>query len=160
MTGNAMLAGQALTEGVMLRRVVAWCIDAVVVAVLVCALWVVLFLFGLATLGLGFGLMAVLPAVPLAYHVLFLMSARAATPGQSMLGLVTVRDRDLGRPDVLQALLFTLGLWLTLATGALLLAVALITERHRTLHDLVSGLVVVRREALTPRTAFANMSVG
>ena len=34
--------------------------------------------------------------------------------------------------------------YLTLATSGLLLVVALFTRRHRTLHDLISGLVVVR----------------
>jgi uncharacterized RDD family membrane protein YckC len=44
------------------------------------------------------------------------------------------------------------------------LAAALITSRHRTLHDLVSGLVVVRNGALsrtlTATAGFANMQRG
>ena len=42
----------------------------------------------------------------------------------------------------------TLVFYLTLATSGLLLLVALFTVRHRTLHDLVSGLVVVRAEGM------------
>ena len=45
---------------------------------------------------------------------------------------------------------------LTLATSGLLLLVALFTTRHRTLHDLVSGLVVVRAGALTDDRAEAG----
>ena len=37
------------------------------------------------------------------------------------------------------------GFYVTLALGAVWLVVALLTTRHRTLHDLLSGLVVVRR---------------
>ena len=36
------------------------------------------------------------------------------------------------------------GFYVTLGLGAVWLVVALLTTRHRTLHDLVSGLVVVR----------------
>ncbi len=149
-----------LTEGVLLRRFWAWCLDLVFVAVLATALFVILFVVGILTLGLGFGLMALLPVVPLGYHILFVASARAATPGQSMLGLVVVRDRDLGRPELGQAILFTLGLWLTFSVAFLLLGIALFTDRNRALHDIVSGLTVVRREALTPGYVFATMRPG
>ena len=154
------LPAPGLTEGVPLRRVWAWCLDVVFVAVIATALFVVLFALGIITLGLGFGLMALLPVVPLAYHILFVASRRAATPGQAMLGLVVVRDRDLGPPELGQAVVFTLGLWLTISIAFLLLGIALFTDRNRTLHDMLSGLAVVRREALTQREAFANMRPG
>ena len=51
-------------------------------------------------------------------------------------------------------------LYLTLATSGLLLVVALFTIRHRTLHDLVSGLVVVRVQALTASGGGWNMFGG
>jgi uncharacterized RDD family membrane protein YckC len=44
-----------------------------------------------------------------------------------------------------------------------LLLIALVTARHRTLHDLISGLVVVRSEAGQPLTApfgYGNMPGG
>ncbi|MBN8898070.1 MAG: hypothetical protein J0H35_07785, partial [Rhodospirillales bacterium] len=59
----------------------------------------------------------------------------------------------LGPPTALQALISTLGYYVTLATSGLLLLVALFTTRHRTLHDLVSGLVVVRTRAMRALTA-------
>jgi uncharacterized RDD family membrane protein YckC len=136
---------EAFIEGVMARRVLAWLIDVVLIAVLVSVLWVFLFMFGLLTLGLGFGAMAVLPAIPFLYHFLSLLRTASATPGQALLGLTVRRDVDLGPPTGLQALIFTVVFWLTLATSGLLLLVALFTVRHRTLHDLASDLVVVRR---------------
>jgi len=89
---------------------------------------------------------------------------RAATH-QALFGLLVRRDDDLGPPTLPQAVISTLVFYLTLATTGLLLLVALFTRRHRTLHDLVSGLVVVRRHAwhdwaLTTGAASWNMHPG
>ena len=154
-----------LTEGVLTRRFWAWCIDFAIVLLISGVLFVVLSFIGLITFGLGFGLLALVPWVPLAYHILFVAGPRAATPGQVMLGLVVATERDFGKPDVLQAVLFTLGLWLTLSVAFVLLGVAFFTERRRTLHDIVAGVVVVRsdalaamqRNSLTPGDSFAKI---
>jgi uncharacterized RDD family membrane protein YckC len=151
---------ELLTEGVMSRRVAAWFIDALLIGLLVAVLWFILFLFGLLTLGLGFGALGILPFVPFAYSVLWLLSSASATPGQRMFGLTVRRDDDLGPPTLLQALIFTLIYDLTLAFTGLLLLVALFTTRHRTLHDMASGLVVVRArrlDMLTPPPPYGNM---
>jgi uncharacterized RDD family membrane protein YckC len=142
-----------LTVGVRRRRCIAWVIDAVLIAILVWALWWVMFLFGIITLGIGFGAMLLLPAVPFCYNLLSLLAARSATPGQQMLGLTVRRNDDLGPPTGLQALISTILYDLTLATSGLLLLIALFTVRKRTLHDLVSGLVVVRVRAMDALTA-------
>ena len=147
-TSSAYLDEGFLTEGVLSRRCVAWLIDIVLIAVLVWVLWWAMALFGVLTLGLGFGAMAIQPAVPFCYHFLSLMGYSSATPGQQMAGLTVRRNDDLGPPNALQALLSVLLYYLTLATSGLLLVVALFTFRHRTLHDLVSGLVVVRVRAM------------
>ncbi len=153
-----------LFEGVLFRRVWAWLIDLLLVGGIVAVLWVVLVGFGLLTLGLGMPLLGLLPVVPLVYHVLFVAGPRSATPGQVMMDLSVRRDQDLGRPSLLQAVLFTAGLWLTLGAGVVWLAAALLTTRHRTLHDLVSGVVVVRSRALdgtlTGTADFGNMRRG
>lgn len=150
----------ALTEGVMSRRIVAWFIDAVLILLVVLALWLALLVFGLLTLGLGFSAMAILPLIPFAYQVLSLLCAASATPGQQIMGLTVRRDDDLGPPTLLQAVIFTLVFYLTLALTGLLLLVAVFTVRHRTLHDILSGLVVVRARALhmlTPPLGYGNM---
>jgi uncharacterized RDD family membrane protein YckC len=150
--GNPYLDNDFLTDGVMSRRCVAWLFDVVLIMVLICALWGILFMFGVLTFGLGFGAMSILPFVPFSYHFLSLLGASSATPGQQMTGLTVRRDFDLGPPTALQALASVLVFYLTLATSGLLLAVALFTRRHRTLHDLVSGLVVVRERAMRTLT--------
>jgi len=141
-----------LTMGVVSRRVWAWLIDACLIGLLAGTLLLVFLTFGLLTLGLGLPLLGLLPLVPLLYHFLFLAGPAAATPGQQALGLVVCRNADLGRPTPFQALVSTLGFYLTLAAGVIWLAVALLTVRRRTLHDMFAGLVVVRARALT-RTA-------
>jgi uncharacterized RDD family membrane protein YckC len=140
-----MVRDDEFIEGVMTRRCLAWLIDMLLISMILIPVFFVLFLFGLLTLGLGFGAMAVLPAVPFLYHFLSLLRSSSATPGQVVMGLTVRRDEDLGPPTGLQALIFTVVFYLTMATSGLLLLVALFTVRHRTLHDLASDLVVVRR---------------
>jgi uncharacterized RDD family membrane protein YckC len=149
-----------LTDGVLPRRVFAWLLDVLLLGLLLVALWFVLLLFGLLTLGLGLPLLGALPLVPFCYHWLFVAGPASATPGQQALGLVVRRNDDLGRPTPVQAFVFTLVFYLTLAATGLLLLVALFTIRRRTLHDLASGLVVVRARALTGGLGSWNIQGG
>ena len=149
-----------LTEGVLTRRVFAWLLDVLLIGLIFVALWFVLMLFGLLTLGLGLPLLGVLPFIPFCYHMLFLAGPTSATPGQQALGLIVRRNDDFGRPTPVQAVVSTLLFYATLATTGLLLLVALFTVRRRTLHDLLSGLVVVRARALTRGLGSWNMQGG
>ena len=148
-----------LTEGVRTRRVFAWFVDLLLIGLIVAALWFVLLLFGLLTLGLGFPLMGILPFIPFCYHFLF-VAGSGATPGQQAMGLAVRRNEDLGPPMALQALIYTLVFYVTLALTGLLLLIALFTTRKRTLHDIASGLVVVRARALTSGFGSWNMQGG
>ena len=143
-----MVRDEDFIAGVMTRRCLAWLIDLVLIGLILIPIVLILTLFGLLTLGLGFAAMAVLPAVPFLYHFLSLMRSASATPGQSVMGLTVRRDADLGPPTGGEALIFTIVFYVTMATSGLLLLIALFTTRHHTVHDLTSGLVVVRRRAL------------
>ena len=158
--GSPYLDDDYLTDGVLSRRCVAWIIDFVFIAMLMWVLWWVLVMFGLLTLGLGFGAMSILPFVPFCYHLLSLLAAPSATPGQQIMGVTVRRNDDLGPPTGLQALISVLLFYLTMVTSGLLLIVAFVTTRHRALHDLVSGLVVVRVRALTAGDGDWNMYGG
>lgn len=136
-------------QGVIQRRILSWGIDAVLLAVGLAALHVALLAFGLLTLGLGLPLLAALPAVPFLYTWLCVASF-AATPGQALAGLSVRADATLSPPDGLQALLYTAGYWLTLATGGLPFLLVLVTPRHRALHDMLGGVAVLRADALAP----------
>jgi uncharacterized RDD family membrane protein YckC len=158
--GSPHLDDDFLTNGVMSRRCVAWVIDVVLIAILLWVLWWILVMFGILTLGLGFGAMSILPLVPFCYHFFSLLGQASGTPGQRTMGLIVRRNDDLGPPTGLQAFIAVLLFYLTMATSGLLLVVALFTTRHRTLHDLVSGLVVVRVRALTAEAGGWNMYGG
>jgi uncharacterized RDD family membrane protein YckC len=118
------------------------------------------FVFGVLTLGLGFGLFHLLPFLAPAYNWLSLVSPLAATPGQALFGLTVRGEDDLGPPGPLPALLWTLGFYVSLALSGLPLLLALFNARRRTGHDMLSGLVVVRSRALTGWLGTWNMSAG
>ena len=149
-----------LTGGVISRRMVAWVIDGLMLTALCAVLWVMLVAFGLLTLGLGLPLLGVLPFVPGAYTFLSIAGPASATPGEWLMGLTVRREDDLAPPTVLQALVWTLGYYVTMAAGAVWLVVALFTERRRALHDMAAGLMVVRRRALTSPAPFWNILGG
>jgi uncharacterized RDD family membrane protein YckC len=158
---NEGLLDHVLTDGVPGRRFGAWVVDALILGAVVGVLWLMLVALGLATFGLAFPLLSLLPAVPFLYHAGCLASGAAATPGMALLGITARQDADvLARPTLGEAVVFTAGLYLTLAAGAVWLLVALITRRHRALHDLVSGLVIVRTQALTMVGGYGNMAPG
>ncbi len=141
-------AEHSLTDGVLTRRVLAWLIDMLLVGILLAIAWTMLGVLTVATFGLGVPLFALLPAVPFAYHWL-LIGAMGATPGQAVCGIRVRRDDDLGPASLFATLVFTAMLWLQLASSGLWLLAALFTARHRAIHDIASGLVVVRSQALT-----------
>lgn len=149
--------GYPLTEGVLTRRVLAWVIDVFLIGILVWIAWLGVVLLGIITFGVGFILLAALPPFGFFYHVLFVAGSRSATPGQMALDLRVRRDGDLGPPSLLQAVIFTGGLWLTLSFAFPLLFIAPFTERKRALHDIVAGVVIVRNRALTRWLPLGNM---
>jgi uncharacterized RDD family membrane protein YckC len=140
-----------LTRGVMLRRAVAWLIDLIVIALLIGVCHRIFWLFGFRTVVFNGWEIPAVSVVPFCYNVLSLLTGGSATPAQRLMGLTMRRNDDLGPPTFIEAMITTIVYYLTLATSGLLLLVALFTRRHRTLHDLLSGLVVVRRRAIQSR---------
>ncbi|MBP5855930.1 RDD family protein [Marivibrio halodurans] len=135
------LRDPALTEGTVLRRVVGYAIDVVILAAIGFAIHLVVFM----TLGLLAPLLyPLLVVLPLIYHTYFVQSAASATIGQRLAGL-EVRRLDGGRPGPLQAFVMVCLFYLTLAlTSGLLLLWCLIDDRGRCLHDILSGTLVLR----------------
>ena len=60
-------------------------------------------------------------------------------------------------PNWVEAAVWTLFYYVTLALFFPLLLVALFTQRRRALHDILSGLVVIRKRALTLPAGYWNM---
>ncbi len=158
--GFVWISDDALTGGTIIRRIVAFLVDGIIVVIIWKMLAVALFLFGILTLGLGMPLLALLPVVPPLYNWLSLVSPLSATPGQALLGLSVRRNDDLGPPGGFAAIIWVLGFYVSLALSGLPLLTALFSPRRRTLHDIASGLVIVRGRTLTPAPGFWNMPAG
>ena len=140
-----------LHQGVLARRLGAWCADLVIVGAVAFAAWLVVALLGVLTFGAALPLLALLAAIPVVYHVLFVAGAGAATPGQRLFDLAVRREDNLGAPGLARAVVFTAGLYFTLGAGAIWFGLALFLPRGRALHDIVAGVIVVRRSALKRR---------
>jgi uncharacterized RDD family membrane protein YckC len=138
----------SLTWGVPSRRIAAFLIDWLLIALVTMTVSVVFAIIHLMTLGLLHGPANLILIIGLVYEAGWIASPAMATPGQAAVGLGTRRSDDLGRPTLVQAIAFTGLLYLTLAAGVIWLAVAFFTHRRRAIHDMISGLVVVRAGAL------------
>lgn len=139
--------GRAYVEGVVWRRVVAYGID---LAIILCISALAILVFVPATI-LSFGLLATpltlaFALIPLAYHTLLIGGKGSATFGQRLLGL-RVMTIGGGRPDYAQAAVQCVLFYVTLMATGLLLVVVFFNPLRRTIHDWLSGTVVVRRSA-------------
>ena len=128
------------------RRVFAFVLDYIAVALLCIPAAIVVFFLGLVTLGLGFYLYPILFFVVAAlYFGLTVGGASQASPGMRFMGLAMIR-LDGRRIDFLTALVHLVLFWIlnSILTPLILLA-GLFIERSRLVHDLLIGTAVVRR---------------
>src|SRR5437660_7183647 len=139
-----------LFEGVLARRVVAFFIDVVVIAVPLLFLAIFIFMFGLVTLGLGwflfffYGPIAVIWA--LVYYGLSFGSPASATIGMRMVDLEMRTWYGAPCYFVLGAV-HAVGFWLTVSfLTPFILLVALFNDRRRLLHDMLVGTIVINNE--------------
>jgi uncharacterized RDD family membrane protein YckC len=128
--------------GVRTRRILAVCIDLVLVSLLVAALWIVsiVLTFGLALLFLP----PLYPFVAFFYNGLTVSGPRMATPGMRAMDL-EMRTHETGArvPFVnaaVQAVLFYVS-W----CFPPIFLVSLVDVEKRCLHDIIAGVVIVRR---------------
>lgn len=136
-----------MLEGVLWRRVLAYLIDLVVIGAAALLLGIVLLIPAtILSLGLLTGpLIALFGLIPIAYHIFLVGGRHAATLGQRVMDLrVTSVNGD--RPDYLQAGLQVMLFYVTLMLTGLLLLFVFFNAQRRTLHDWMSGTIVVRRQ--------------
>lgn len=134
-------------SGIRTRRIFAFLIDAVIIAMLTVAAAIVVGFLGLLTLGLGWLLYPILwPAVALVYCAFSLGGPYSATVGMRTQG-IEARFMDGSRlnPGVaaVHAVLFYFSISIL---TPLVLLVSLFTENKRLLHDIVLGIVFVNRD--------------
>jgi uncharacterized RDD family membrane protein YckC len=134
-------------DGVRTRRVFAFLLDYLIVALLLIPFAILVFFLGLLTFGLGWSLFAILgPAVALIYVWNTLGGPNQATVGMRMMGIRL--DRLDGRPvDGLLAVVHSVLFWAgNVVLTPLVLLVTLFADRKRALHDLLLGTVVTRSD--------------
>ena len=137
----------ALFEGIRTKRMFAFCIDVVAVAILTFMAGVLVFFLGIFTLGLAWFFYAFLwQAVALLYTAFTLGGPNAATPGMRAMGL-EMRLWYGAKPYPLLAAMHVLLFWfsVTLLTPLVLL-VSLFSDRKRLLHDIVLGTIVINTQ--------------
>lgn len=143
MSQSLMQTDPQIGAGILLRRFFAMVIDFFIIGVL---FWVAAFLigiFGIFTLGVGWLAFHVLPALPFAYYTL-LIGGSGATPGQRALSLAVRQDPSLAPPNMAQALVWSLLLYLSFIFACIPFLLALLNPRHRAAHDMLSGLIILR----------------
>jgi len=132
-------------QGVLVRRVFAYWVDLLCIALLIAFAWIVLWILAIASLGLLSPLLLILGLIPVLYHTITIGGPHSATPGMRLTS-VEVRSWTGERPSYLQAFVQTILFYVTVyPTWSLVLLVALFNERRRTLHDILAGTLVIRQ---------------
>lgn len=135
--------GQRFSQGVILRRCIAFTLDFIFMSLLGLCMFFGITLFGLLTFGFGWVAFHILPWLPLIYYVL-LIGATGATPGQRLCGITMRQELNSAPPTFPQAFVWGLLFWLSTALLGLPFLLAFCNRRHRAPHDILSGLIFVR----------------
>ena len=147
-----------LFEGVLARRVVAFIIDFIIIAVPVVLAAMFIFAFGIVTLGLGWALYWLLPAASviwaIAYFGLTLGGPSSATIGMRVMDLEMRTWYGAPAYFVLGAV-HAIAFWFTVSFfSPLILLVAFFNERRRLLHDILLGTVIINSPARAAMRGF------
>jgi uncharacterized RDD family membrane protein YckC len=134
-------------DGVRTRRVFAFFIDYLIVALLMIPFAILVAILGVLTLGLGWMLFGILfPAVALIYIWNTLGGPKQATVGMRMMDIRLDR-LDGQKVDGMLAVIHSVLFWAANAIlTPLVLLVTLFSDRKRALHDLLLGTVVTRTD--------------
>jgi len=136
-----------LFENVLARRVIAFLVDLLMIALPLGFLAIFIFMFGLVTLGLGWFLFLLFSPISviwaLLYYGLTLGSPASATIGMRMVDLEMRTWYGAPSYFVLGAV-HAVGFWLTVTLlTPFILLVGLFNDRRRLLHDMLLGTVVI-----------------
>jgi uncharacterized RDD family membrane protein YckC len=143
-------ANPELFEGVLARRMMAFLIDFVVLAVPVLFVAMFIFVIGIITLGLGFFLYGLLPPAmilwAIAYYGLTLGSPASATIGMRIMDIEMRTWYGSPAYFVLGAV-HAIVFWITIsALTPFILLVCLFNQRRRCLHDILVGTIIINNE--------------
>jgi uncharacterized RDD family membrane protein YckC len=140
-----------LFEGVLARRMFAFLLDAVIVLVPLAILALFMLMFTVVTLGLGvvvFGLLGPIAAIWAVLYVgVTLGSPHSATYGMRAMG-IQMRTWYGAPMYFLLGAVHAIFFWvLSTVLTPLVLLIALFNSRRRTLHDYLTGTVMINDEA-------------
>ena len=148
-----------LFDGVLSRRVIAFIIDVTIIAIPLIVGWMFIFVFGLVTFGLGWGLLWLMSPGSVLWALIY-YGVTLGGPASATLGMraVQIEMRTwYGAPayfvlGAVQAIVF----WISISIlTPFILVVGLLNARHRLLHDMLVGTIIInnpaRAAALRPR---------
>ena len=143
-------AGAARIEGVLSRRFFAYLVDVLIVFGLVALLAIAIFIIGIVTFTLGWGLYALLfpPLIAIVYNAVTIGGPTQGTVGMRMMGLRVVDAGSGGPVDKITAAVHALLFYLAAGTFILLavdIFVGMTRQDRRLGHDLLTGTMLVRR---------------
>ena len=128
--------------GVRTRRIVAVCFDLAIVSVLVALLWIASIVL---TLGLAlFFLPPLWPIVAFFYNGLSVSGPKMATPGMRAMDLEMRMHEDGARVPFVNAAVQAVLFYVSWFFPPIFL-VSLVDPEKRCLHDIIAGVVIVRR---------------
>lgn len=136
-----------LFEGVLPRRVIAFLMDIVIIAVPVVLLALFIFVFGLVTLGLGWALYFLLYPITIVWAIVYfglgLGGPHSATMGMRLMDIEMRTWYGAPAYFVLGAV-HAVVYWITVSVlTPLVLLVGLFNDRRRLLHDMLLGTVII-----------------
>jgi uncharacterized RDD family membrane protein YckC len=150
-----------LFEGILARRVVAFVIDVIIIAIPLVLAAMFIFAFGIVTFGLGWALYWLMPPATVIWAIVY-FGLTLGSPASATIGM-RVMDLEMrtwyGAPAyfVLGAV-HAIAFWFSVsALTPFILLVCFFNERRRLLHDIVLGTVVINNapRAATLRSAMA-----
>lgn len=140
-----------LFEGVLARRVIAFIIDVIVIVIPLIVGWMFIFVFGLVTFGLGWALFwlmspgSVLWA--LVYYGITLGGPASATLGMRAMD-IEMRTWYGARAYFVLGAVHAIVFWISISVlTPFILVVGLLNARHRLLHDMLVGTVLINNAA-------------
>jgi uncharacterized RDD family membrane protein YckC len=144
-------ANPELFEGILPRRVVAFVIDLIIIGMPLIVLAMFIFMFGLITFGLGWALFWFMSPVSviwaLFYYGITLGSAASATIGMRVMDIEMRTWYGAPAYFVLGAV-HAIVYWLTVSLlTPFIVLVGFFNTRHRLLHDMLVGTVLVNNAA-------------
>ncbi|HKN28724.1 MAG TPA: RDD family protein [Roseiarcus sp.] len=129
--------------GVRSRRILAVCFDLVIVSVLVALIWIAAIVL---TLGLAlFFLPPLWPIVAFFYNGLTVSGPKMATPGMRAMDLEMRMHEDGARVPFVNAAVQAVLFYVSWCFPPIFL-VSLVDPEKRCLHDIIAGVVIVRRQ--------------